>query len=125
MPHNATLTYAHVHGLTASSTRTIRTAVAPVAGTARGQQATWASQCGGADGLSPVQLFTLPDDTLVYPAHNYKGLTVSTIGEEKQHNPRLTKPKEEFVDIMANLNLPYPKKIDAALPANLVCGIQD
>lgn len=61
----------------------------------------------------------------MYPAHNYKGLTVSTIGEEKQHNPRLTRPKQEFVEIMANLNLPYPKKIDASLPANLVCGIQD
>ena len=72
-----------------------------------------------------VQLFTLPDDTLVYPAHNYRGLTVSTIGEEKQHNPRLTKTKEEFVEIMAALNLPYPKKIDLAVPANLVCGIED
>lgn len=72
-----------------------------------------------------TQLFTLPDDTLVYPAHNYKGLTVSTIGEEKQHNPRLTKPKDEFIEIMANLNLPYPNKIDVSLPANLVCGIQD
>eukprot|EP00892_Ulva_mutabilis_P012156 jgi/Ulvmu1/9312/UM050_0061.1 len=72
-----------------------------------------------------TQLFSLPDDTLVYPAHNYKGLSVSTIGEEKQFNPRLTKPKAEFVEIMANLNLPYPKKIDASLPANLVCGIED
>mmetsp|Transcript_25136 Transcript_25136/g.44824 ORF Transcript_25136/g.44824 Transcript_25136/m.44824 type:complete len:167 (-) Transcript_25136:243-743(-) len=71
------------------------------------------------------QLFTLPDDTTVFPAHDYKGRTSSTIGEEKQHNPRLSKSMEEFVQIMANLNLPYPKKIDEALPANLACGIQD
>jgi hypothetical protein len=47
----------------------------------------------------------------VFPAHDYKGRTSSTIGEEKQHNPRLSKSMEEFVQIMANLNLPYPKKI--------------
>ena len=61
----------------------------------------------------------------LYPAHDYKGRTQSTVGEEKAHNPRLSKPLEEFVEIMANLNLPYPKKIDASLPANLQCGIQD
>jgi sulfur dioxygenase len=65
------------------------------------------------------QLFSLPEDTLVHPAHDYKGHTVSTIGEEKALNPRLAKPKEEFVDIMAKLDLPKPKKIDAAVPANL------
>lgn len=72
-----------------------------------------------------MQLFSLPDDTLVYPAHDYKGLTVTTIGEEKRLNPRLTRPMPEFAEIMANLNLPYPKKIDASLPANLACGVQD
>mmetsp|Transcript_24929 Transcript_24929/g.62823 ORF Transcript_24929/g.62823 Transcript_24929/m.62823 type:complete len:368 (-) Transcript_24929:244-1347(-) len=59
------------------------------------------------------QLFTLPDATTVYPAHDYKGQTASSIGEEKAFNPRLSKSKAEFVDIMANLNLPYPKKIGA------------
>ena len=73
------------------------------------------------------QLFKLPDDTRVFPAHDYKGRTMSTVGEEKALNPRLGmhKTKEEFVEIMRNLNLPYPKKIDAALPANLKCGIDD
>lgn len=68
------------------------------------------------------QLFSLPDDTLVYPGHDYKGRTCTTIGEEKRFNPRLSKSEEEFVEIMANLNLAYPKKIDASLPANLNCG---
>eukprot|EP00193_Tetraselmis_chui_P014649 CAMPEP_0177776814 /NCGR_PEP_ID=MMETSP0491_2-20121128/14927_1 /TAXON_ID=63592 /ORGANISM="Tetraselmis chuii, Strain PLY429" /LENGTH=242 /DNA_ID=CAMNT_0019295657 /DNA_START=339 /DNA_END=1067 /DNA_ORIENTATION=+ len=71
------------------------------------------------------QLFTLPDNTRVFPAHDYKGQTSSTIGEEKQYNPRLSKSVEEFVEIMANLKLAYPKQIDEALPANLVCGIHD
>ena len=53
------------------------------------------------------------------------GLTCTTVGEEKQHNPRLTKPKEEFIALMAGLGLPYPKKIDESLPANMVCGLQD
>uniref|UniRef100_A0A7S3TPM3 persulfide dioxygenase n=1 Tax=Emiliania huxleyi TaxID=2903 RepID=A0A7S3TPM3_EMIHU len=69
------------------------------------------------------QLFTLPDETTVYPAHDYKGRRSSTIGAEKASNPRLTKPLAEFVDLMANLNLPYPRKIDASLPANLACGV--
>lgn len=68
------------------------------------------------------QIFSLPDDYLLYPAHDYKGLTVSSVGEEKKYNARLTKSKEEFIDIMKNLNLSYPKMIDKALPANLVCG---
>ena len=68
------------------------------------------------------KLFTLPDSTLVYPAHNYKGFTVSTIGEEKKFNTRLSQGKEEFVKIMKNLNLSYPKKIDVAVPANMNCG---
>ncbi|XP_022142030.1 persulfide dioxygenase ETHE1 homolog, mitochondrial [Momordica charantia] len=71
------------------------------------------------------QIFTLPKDTLIYPAHDYKGFNVSTVGEEMVHNPRLTKDLEEFKKIMENLNLAYPKMIDIAVPANLVCGLQD
>ncbi|CAL4962174.1 unnamed protein product [Urochloa decumbens] len=71
------------------------------------------------------QIFTLPKDTLLYPAHDYKGFTVSTVEEEVAYNARLTKDKETFKTIMDNLNLPYPKMIDAAVPANMVCGIQD
>ncbi|WJX67982.1 Polypeptide N-acetylgalactosaminyltransferase 3, variant 2 [Trifolium repens] len=70
------------------------------------------------------QIFTLPKDTLLYPAHDYKGFSVSTVGEEMQYNPRLTKDEETFKNIMANLNLSYPKMIDVAVPANMVCGIQ-
>lgn len=70
------------------------------------------------------QIFTLPNDTLVYPAHDYKGYTVSTVGEEKLYNPRLSQDEETFKNIMENLNLPYPKLIDIAVPANLVCGLQ-
>ncbi|KAL1538385.1 Polypeptide N-acetylgalactosaminyltransferase 3 [Salvia divinorum] len=71
------------------------------------------------------QIFTLPKDTFVYPAHDYKGFSASTVGEEMQYNPRLTKDKETFKSIMANLNLSYPKMIDIAVPANMVCGLQD
>ncbi|CAL9218831.1 unnamed protein product [Arabidopsis halleri] len=71
------------------------------------------------------QIFTLPEDTLIYPAHDYKGFEVSTVGEEMQHNPRLTKDKETFKTIMSNVNLSYPKMIDVAVPANMVCGLQD
>lgn len=70
------------------------------------------------------KLFALPDQTQVYPGHNYIGLTSSTIGEEKQHNPRLGggKSKAEFVEIMDNLKLAQPAKIMEAVPANLKCG---
>jgi len=71
------------------------------------------------------QIFTLPDDCVVYPAHDYKGHMSSTVKEEKTLNPRLTKTKAEFADLMNNLGLPYPAQIDRALPLNLVCGIQD
>jgi sulfur dioxygenase len=73
------------------------------------------------------QLFTLPESTIVYPAHDYKGRTESNIGDEKKNNPRLggEKSKDEFVEIMANLNLAYPKKIDVAVPANMRCGVPD
>jgi sulfur dioxygenase len=69
------------------------------------------------------RLLTLPDETLVYPAHDYKGWTVSTIGEEKACNPRLqvTSP-EAYAQIMNNLQLADPKLMDIAVPANLKCG---
>ncbi|KAI8432365.1 hypothetical protein MSG28_004772 [Choristoneura fumiferana] len=69
------------------------------------------------------RIFTLPDHYTLYPAHDYKGQTATTVGEEKKYNPRLTKSLDEFVKIMDNLNLPYPKMIDKAIPANRVCGI--
>jgi len=72
-----------------------------------------------------TKLFTLPDYYKVYPAHDYTGQTNSTILEEKTHNPRLTKSREEFIQIMADLKLSYPKQIDKAVPANLLCGYQD
>jgi glyoxylase-like metal-dependent hydrolase (beta-lactamase superfamily II) len=69
------------------------------------------------------KLFTLPDDTLVYPGHDYRGHTVSTIGEEKRYNPRfLGRNREEFKQYMDSLNLPNPKKIAEAVPANQLCG---
>jgi glyoxylase-like metal-dependent hydrolase (beta-lactamase superfamily II) len=70
------------------------------------------------------KLFTLPPDTLVYPGHDYNGHTVSTIKQEMAQNPRLDggKSREEFIAMMANLNLPYPKYIEQALPANQACG---
>ena len=69
------------------------------------------------------KLFTLPDDTLVYPAHDYKGWMASSIGEEKRCNPRIAgKTRDEYVEIMNALNLPSPKMMDIAVPANLACG---
>lgn len=69
------------------------------------------------------KLFTLPEDTLVYPGHDYRGQTVSTIGEEKQFNPRFVgKDRESFIEMMNNLNLPNPKKLAEAVPANQLCG---
>ena len=70
------------------------------------------------------KIFSLPDDTLVYPGHDYQQRRVSSVGQEKARNPRLGggKTVEEFVAIMAALNLPRPKKIDVAVPANLGCG---
>ncbi|XP_031499331.1 persulfide dioxygenase ETHE1 homolog, mitochondrial-like [Nymphaea colorata] len=71
------------------------------------------------------QIFSLPKDTLIYPCHDYKGYTVSTVGEEMLYNPRLSKDEATFQKIMEGLNLPYPKMIDIAVPANLVCGLQE
>jgi sulfur dioxygenase len=69
------------------------------------------------------RLLKLPDETLVFPAHDYKGDTVSTIREEKAFNPRLqVKSVDEYVDLMNHLNLPNPKMMDVAVPANLRIG---
>jgi sulfur dioxygenase len=71
------------------------------------------------------RLLRLPDETLVYPAHDYKGDTVSTIGEEKAFNPRLQVGSvQEYVDVMSSLNLPNPKMMDVAVPANLRVGFK-
>jgi sulfur dioxygenase len=70
------------------------------------------------------KLLKLPDETLVYPAHDYKGETVSTIGEEKLFNPRLkVKSVDEYIDLMNNLHLPNPKMMDVAVPANMHVGL--
>src|SRR5438309_675856 len=70
------------------------------------------------------KLLKLPDDTLVYPAHDYKGEQVSTIGEEKAFNPRLqVKSIDQYVEVMNNLNLPNPKMMDVAVPANMRVGL--
>src|SRR5689334_267748 len=70
------------------------------------------------------RLLKLPEETLVFPAHDYKGDTVSTIGEEKRHNPRLqVKSVDEYIELMANLKLPNPKMMDVAVPANMHVGL--
>lgn len=71
------------------------------------------------------KLFTLPDDTLVFPAHDYTGRRVSTIAQERARNPRLGGGRDlaEFVRIMEALNLPYPRFIDYAVPGNRQCGV--
>ena len=69
------------------------------------------------------KLMVLPDDTMVYPAHDYKGWTVSSIAEERRHNPRLQLGSEAaYVSLMTNLHLPNPKLMDVAVPANRACG---
>jgi sulfur dioxygenase len=70
------------------------------------------------------KLFSLPDDTLVYPAHDYEGRRISSIAQEKTRNPRLgqDRPLEDFVAIMDGLDLAYPKFIDFAVPGNRDCG---
>jgi sulfur dioxygenase len=70
------------------------------------------------------KLLKLPEETLVYPAHDYKGDTVSTIGEEKRHNPRLRVTSvEDYVALMNSLHLPNPKMMDVAVPANMKVGL--
>lgn len=68
------------------------------------------------------KIFTLPDSTLIYPGHDYRGHTVTTVGEEKTRNPRLTKTREDFIALMRALNLPEPKRMMEAVPRNLACG---
>jgi sulfur dioxygenase len=69
------------------------------------------------------KLLKLPDETMVFPAHDYKGETVSTIGEERTFNPRLqVKSLDQYVDLMNGLNLPNPKMMDVAVPANMRVG---
>jgi glyoxylase-like metal-dependent hydrolase (beta-lactamase superfamily II)/rhodanese-related sulfurtransferase len=70
------------------------------------------------------KLLRLPDETLVYPAHDYKGDTVSSIGEEKRHNPRLQVTSvDDYVTLMSNLKLPNPKMMDVAVPSNMKIGL--
>ena len=72
------------------------------------------------------RLLCLPEGTFVYPGHDYNGMTVSTIGEEKKFNPRLgVHSREAYIEIMNNLKLPPPKMMDVAVPANLNCGIEE
>ena len=74
-----------------------------------------------------TQLFSLPDDTILFPGHDYRGHSTSTVAEEKAHNPRLKTSisKEAFIGIMDALDLAYPKRIHEALPANLACGFAE
>jgi glyoxylase-like metal-dependent hydrolase (beta-lactamase superfamily II)/rhodanese-related sulfurtransferase len=70
------------------------------------------------------RLLKLPEETLVFPAHDYKGDTVSTIGEEKRYNPRLqVRSVDDYVELMGNLNLPNPKLMDVVVPANMHVGL--
>jgi glyoxylase-like metal-dependent hydrolase (beta-lactamase superfamily II) len=71
------------------------------------------------------KFFSLPDETPVYPCHDYEGRFITSIAQEKQRNPRLgnNKSLEEFVAIMENMELPYPRKIDFAVPGNQKCGV--
>lgn len=73
------------------------------------------------------QIFTLPATCLLYPAHDYHGLTVTSVDEERSYNPRLGGDisVEDFTGYMNNLGLPHPKKLDVAVPANLKCGQPD
>ncbi len=70
------------------------------------------------------RIFSLPEDCTIYPAHDYKGLTASSVGEEKMYNPRLAETigEGDFVGYMTNLGLPHPKLMDVAVPANMQCG---
>lgn len=85
-------------------------------------------QSGSADTLYESvhgKLFSLPEACAIYPGHDYKGRTRSTVAEEKAFNPRLGggKTKVQFIEIMDNLKLSPPKRLDVAVPANLVCGM--
>lgn len=71
-----------------------------------------------------TQIFSLPDETQLYPGHDYRGITMTTVAEERRFNPRLGGKisEDDFVGYMDNLGLPHPKQIDIAVPANLQCG---
>jgi sulfur dioxygenase len=71
-----------------------------------------------------TRIFTLPDDCLLWPAHDYRGLTSTSVAEERAHNPRLggNISETDFAGYMSHLGLPHPKQIDVAVPANMVCG---
>ncbi len=69
-----------------------------------------------------TRLYALPDETVVYPGHDYNGRTLSTLAEEKQFNPRITLGREKFIAYMQGLNLPDPKLIMEAVPSNQSCG---
>ena len=72
------------------------------------------------------KIFTLPDETLIYPAHDYNGKRVSCVGQEKAINSRLAdKTRDEFIAMMGSSNLPKPKFIDIAVPANRMCGVPE
>lgn len=72
------------------------------------------------------RLFTLPGETIVYPGHDYNGRWISSIEQERTTNARLAgKTREEFIEIMSNLNLPKPRLIDEAVPANRLCGLSE
>jgi len=80
----------------------------------------------GAQYDSIQKLFALPDDTIVYPGHDYQGRWISNIKQEKLTNPRVAgKTREQFIEIMNNLNLPKPRLIDDAVPANRFCGLEE
>lgn len=68
------------------------------------------------------KLFTMDEETLVCPGHDYNGMTISTIGEEKRFNPRLKLDKAGFIHFMNHLHLPNPRQIEQAIPANMACG---
>ncbi len=71
------------------------------------------------------KILIYPDATIVHPGHDYKGWTISTIGEEREHNPRLEPSgREAFIEMMNNLDLPDPKMMDVAIPANRACGMK-
>ena len=71
-----------------------------------------------------TKIFTLPEQCLLYPGHDYRGLTVTSVSEERKFNPRLGGQigEQDFAGYMENLNLPHPKQIDVAVPANMRCG---
>ena len=70
------------------------------------------------------KIFTYPNETIIYPGHNYKGLTSSTIEYEKKHNPNVGDniKIDDYIERERNMNRPYPKRFDIAVPANMFCG---